>query len=170
MVARGSAWLLAIALLVLAGCSSPGVDRASTSPATLVSTSVPSTEQPPTSGTAESQSAADDILVEFSRQGGIAGISDHLTVLEDGTVTVTRTRPASSGSGQLSAGQLADLQQQLATLSVAQVPKADPVQGNDFYSYRVIYREGEILAEQGSVPAALEPLIATLAGIVAAYG
>jgi hypothetical protein len=44
------------------------------------------------------------------------------------------------------------------------------VQGNDFYSYRVIYREGEILAEQGSVPAALEPLIATLAGIVAAYG
>ena len=85
-------------------------------------------------------------------------------------MTVTRTRPVSGGSGQLSTGELADLRQQLDALSATPLQKSAPAKGNDLFSYQVIYRDSEIRAEQGSVPPTLEPVIANLARIVAAYG
>ena len=85
-------------------------------------------------------------------------------------MTVTRNQPAASQSGQLSPAELTDLRQLLDALNSTPTSRPDPVTGNDLYSYQVIYRGAEILAEQGAVPPALEPVLAQLAGIVAAYG
>jgi len=190
VVRRGSGWLLAATtVLLLSGCSSTGATGTSgssappessapessaakveTSSVPPIPTTSPSADQPAVSATADSPPATGDVLVEFSRQGGIRGVSDHLIVLEDGALTVTRNRPAASQSGQLSPTELSDLRQQLDTLSATQPSKVNPVKGNDLYSYQVIYRGSKILAEQGSVPPAVEPVLAYLAGIVAAYG
>ena len=83
---------------------------------------------------------------------------------------MTRNRPAATESGQLSPAELTDLRQLLDALNSTPPSRPDPVKGNDLYSYQVIYRGTEILAEQGRSRPALEPVLAQLAGIVAAYG
>src|SRR5689334_25234570 len=44
--------------------------------------------------------ASGAVLIDFGRQGGIAGVTDQLVVREDGGYTLTRARPAVNRSGQ----------------------------------------------------------------------
>jgi hypothetical protein len=110
------------------------------------------------------------MLVQFGRQGGIAGVADTLEVREDGSFTVVRARPAVQRSGRLTADELAELRRVLAESGFAQLPKVQPAKGNDLFTYQVTYRDNQILAQDGGIVPQLRPVIATLSGILAKYG
>jgi hypothetical protein len=114
-------------------------------------------------------SASTDTLVEFGRQGGIAGLSDRLTVRADGGLTVVRVRPAVNRTGQLAATELADLRQLLTDAHLAQVPTVQRGNGSDLFTYQVTYGDIGILAQDGAVVPPLLSVIAALSAIVDSY-
>jgi hypothetical protein len=73
-------------------------------------------------------------------------------------------------SGRLTAGELADLRRVLAESGFAQLPKVEPAQGADLFTYQVIYQGSQILAMDGGIAPPLQPVIAMLSGIVSRYG
>jgi len=182
-------WLLASVLLLASGCSTTGsavpsgttrsVPSGTTGSAVSSGTSVPAVSSSvapvdlagtPSDTRVESPPAGAGVLVEFVRQGGISGLSDRLTIHQDGSLTVVRIHPAVSNSGQLTAADLTAVRELLQAPALAQLPKVEHVNGNDLYSYQVRYGDVDIATQDGAVPDALQPLIANLAGIVAKYG
>jgi hypothetical protein len=167
-------WLVVSAIPVVAGCSVGSRAGASPSrsvaPASLAASSPP--VAPPTVATATSPApaAATARLVEFGRQGGIAGVSDQVVIREDGGLTVVRGRPAVNRTGQLTAAELADLRRVLEDSGFAQLPKVQSAQGADLFTYLVIYRDSEIVAQDGGIVPQLRPVIAALSSILTRYG
>lgn len=74
------------------------------------------------------------MLVEFGRQGGFAGMSDQLTVWQDGRFALVRSRPAVSRSGRLTAAEVADIRGALERSGFAGLPGVEPGRGNDLYT------------------------------------
>jgi hypothetical protein len=165
---RTAVWLLAATVLALPACS------AGTQPAPNPSAPGPSflTSAPPASSGGQPSplpSTSSPVLVRFGRQGGLAGLSDQLTVRQDGGFTLVRRRPALSRSGQLSQADLAELRQVLTQAHLATLPRVEPAQGADLFTYQVIYDGSEILAMDGGMVDALKPLVGLLSGIVDRY-
>jgi hypothetical protein len=137
--------VFALVMLTLAGCatSEPG----QSSPSTAVS-------------------EVTNTLLEFSRQGGLKGANDHLVVHRDGTYALTR-RNQQNVNGQLTADQLAALQQALAASNFKSLPHVN--KGGsiaDGYTYRVVYDGYEVTAEDGAIPPALKTVVDTLNGVL----
>ena len=167
--------MLAVAALALAGCATgqqPGSAGSSASgsagPPTPTATGQPTgAGQPSASG--QPIPGGTGVLVQFRRQGGIAGVSDYLVVQQDGGYTLTRTRPAVTKTGRLSATDLADLRKMLAETDFAHMPRVQSAKGADLFMYQVIYGDVEIAAMDGGMVEPLKPVVATLSGLVARY-
>ena len=165
MTRRALWYLLAVVVpLAIAGCGSGSPSSSSSSSAASGPLSSASAMPSPLPSSAPSGA-----LVEFGRQGGIAGVSDTLVVTEDGHFTLVRLKPAVRKTGQLSASDLADLRRVLADSGFAQLPKVQPARGVDVFSYQVRYRDTQIVAQDGGVVPQLQPVISMLAGFVAKY-
>jgi hypothetical protein len=109
------------------------------------------------------------VLVQFGRQGGLAGLADQLTVRQDGGFTLVRQRPALSRSGQLGQTDLAELRRVLTEAHLATLPKVEPAHGADLFTYQVIYDGTEIAAMDGGTVDALKPVVGLLSGIIDRY-
>ncbi|OLB75431.1 MAG: hypothetical protein AUI14_21085 [Actinobacteria bacterium 13_2_20CM_2_71_6] len=173
---RTTVGLVVATLLALTGCSgghrSASPDSSASLPSAATSTNAASGQPSPTmpSAPATRPPAASATLVQFGRQGGIAGLADQLAVREDGGFTLVRARPAVNRTGQLSAAELADLRRVLDESGFAKLPRVQSAKGNDLFTYQVIYAGYEILAQDGGIEAPLRPVIGQLSGIVGRYG
>lgn len=180
---RWAALLVGLALLATAGCGtdSPAPDQLGRS-GPAQSTSAGSTSDQSTSGQSNSgQStsggsggstgpAADAVLVDFGRQGGVAGLSDQLAVREDGGYTLTRVKPAVERSGKLTPAELADLRAKLASSGFAKLPHVQPGGGTDMFTYHLTYQGTEILAQQAGLADSLRPVVDALSTIIDSGG
>jgi hypothetical protein len=146
-------------IAVVAGC---GDANPATSPSATAQNVTPTT-----SPTAQPSTTTGTALLEFSRQGGIAGMDDRLVVQPDGSYTITR-RGGSAKAGKLSAAELAVLRQQLDAANLGALPSVTRT-GTiaDGFTYRLVYQGREVVAADGSVPPPLEPLIGALNQLLA---
>jgi hypothetical protein len=133
-----------LALLLVAGCSSPP-------PAER--------EKPPAPG----------ILVEYRRTGGIGGFDDHLVVFDNGQAIYSRRQ--TSGIFNLSSQELGELQNLLAAADFpALAPEyRAPEPGADYFLYSLTFGGKTVITETGGVPPALAPVIGQLDYLLAEY-
>jgi hypothetical protein len=103
------------------------------------------------------------VLVTFRRQGGFMGVDDQLTVQADGSYRVGPGK-----SGRLSEAEVADLRRVLEQAQIPRLPAVNRTEGvADGYTYTVGYGGRSVVAEDGAVPASLEPVVAALNRILA---
>jgi hypothetical protein len=113
-------------------------------------------------------SAGQEVLLEFSRNGGFAGCSDHLILYEDGSARVSRKEYTT----------LVEVPEETLdrlVLLLALVDGTDlqdeyraPQEGADFYSYSLTYGGKTIRMEETAVPGVLVPVIDLLTDIIVA--
>jgi PBP1b-binding outer membrane lipoprotein LpoB len=180
VVRRIATVLLVSAALSLSGCTGgssptaapPASTVPSTSPTTMDSASPPVRSLPEPSRTPAPTSRPDPTqqLVDYGRQGGLMGLTDRMSVRQDGSFTLTRVRPRAVGrTGHLTAAELANLRQVLAAANFATMPKVQKGDGADLFSYSVSHGGYQVLAQDGAIVPALRPVISTLSGLVAKY-
>ena len=106
------------------------------------------------------------VLLEFSRNGGFAGCSDHLILYEDGSALVSRKEY--STLVELPEETLASLFLLLASVDGTDLQDEynAPQKGADAYSYALTYGEKTILMEETAVPGILVPVIGLLTDII----
>jgi hypothetical protein len=151
---RKTIGLVVVLLLALAGCAGTN----------------PSGSGSHVPGPVPSPTPSGMYVVEFQRQGGLAGVSDDLVVRDDGGYTITRTHPPVTRSGQLAVTDRDSLVRELAMARLAHVPPAGSGGVADGYTYRLSYAGAHVVAQDGSVDPSLRPLLALLTGIVERYG
>jgi len=109
----------------------------------------------------------DDVaVVEYNRTGGIAGFDDRLVIYENGTATVSRDGTVTTFSPDPQA--LARVRAIVASEAFQSLEESylPQQQGYDLISYEVTAGGKGVRAEDGAVPAALEPLITELNEII----
>ncbi|GAA2622395.1 hypothetical protein GCM10010399_62050 [Dactylosporangium fulvum] len=166
----------ALVALSLAGCAedSGGTTGGTTGSAggapSTSATAAASTDgsASPSAGAGGSSSAAvpaGDVLVTFARQGGIAGVNDRLVIRGDGGYSL-QTR-GGTRTGKLTAEELAALKAALASVDINKVPSVnDGGTVADGFTYSIIYNGREVVAEDGAIPPALQPVFGALSAIV----
>ncbi|MET7392271.1 hypothetical protein ABZS66_02085 [Dactylosporangium sp. NPDC005572] len=156
--------------LTLTGCADdPGATAgdASTAPSqTQSQTQSQSQSQSAGPSPTQGESPSAQTLVAFTRTGGIAGVNDRLTVAQDGSYTI-QTRGGTK-TGKLTAQELAALKQALGSVDFTKIPNVNANDGTvaDGFTYSVIYNGREIVAEDGAVPPALQPILGALSAVV----
>jgi len=105
---------------------------------------------------------ASDVLVAYTRAGGIANLNDSLTVYRDGRVTVTRR--GNQCEFILDRGELKLLEETLATAGLADLDRQylPENQGADLLEYAVTYNGRTISAQDTAVPDSLWPVLELL--------
>ena len=168
-----SALLVGLVLMATTGC---GTDRPAPGAAGGTGPGQATSGNQATSGgstsgrSAPAGTASGAVLIDFGRQGGLAGVSDQLVVREDGGYTLTRVRPAVNRTGQLAPAELADLRAKLASSGFTKLPHVQPGGGMDMFTYHMTYQGTEILAQEAGLADALRPVVATLTAIVERSG
>ncbi|MEV0570460.1 hypothetical protein [Dactylosporangium sp. NPDC050588] len=153
--------LLALALTGCADDANQAGTAPSTSAAAPASTSVSPSADP---STGSSQSTTDALLI-FTRQGGLAGTNDRLVVRPDGGWTLTAK--AGTKEGKLTPAQLTTLKGTLEQVGFSKLPTAaGSTNVADGYTYTITYGGKEVQVKDGAVPAALQPVITTLNGLL----
>lgn len=165
-----------VAVLVtpaLAGCADDGDTNAAASGAASRSASASATADPsstPSAGTTASESPGTipnpgDTLLIFSRQGGLAGTSDRLVVRPDGSWSLqTRT---GTKTGMMTAAEVSALKAALDAAHFTELPRVnDGGTVADGYTYSITYAGHEVVAQDGAVPPALQPILGTLNGLL----
>ena len=162
--------------LALTGCGSTTqpAGAASASGASASPSQAPTGAPPPApqaSASASSYRPVPTTLIQYGRQGGLAGFNDQVTIAPDGTYDITR-RGKAPKHGRLSAKELADLRAVLDSAHFADIPAVNRPPGvvNDGFTYRVGYAGHEVLAEDGGIPPALQPVLSALQHVIAQYG
>lgn len=179
---RLAGWVAALACLMVAatGCGSPAARQAAGAPAgpsTSASgaagdsgASAGSTAGTPSPGSDPAGSAApgggtgSGPLVTLARTGGLAGIGETTVVLQNGDAVRT-SRGRGRCVARLAGTEVATLRAQLARIDFAALRRAgqpDPVP--DGFVYLITYR-GSTVKVGEKVPAALENVLHTLAGL-----
>jgi hypothetical protein len=112
---------------------------------------------------------APDILVEYTRTGGIAGFDDHLVVFDNGQAIFSRKQ--SSGIFTLSNQELGELRNLLDTAGFPSLepeyPAPEP--GADYFQYTITYGGKTVTTETGGVPPNLAPVIGELDYLLTEY-
>jgi len=107
-----------------------------------------------------------EILVDYTRTGGIAGFSDHLVVFENGQVVYD----THSGSGliMLDEPTRLELRDLLEAADFPNLSAEYPAKttGADYFTYLIIYRNKAVMTETTGIPPCLEPLISSLDSIL----
>jgi hypothetical protein len=106
-------------------------------------------------------------LVEFGRQGGLAGLDDQVTVQADGSYQIVR-KGGTPTPGRLSPDEVTRLRAVLDSAHFGEIPAVNPGASAvaDGFTYRVAYAGHEVLAQDGGVPPALAPVLDALSGIL----
>ena len=175
--------VFALVVLAIGGCGqNSATDNAGQNPSSTASPAVSEITQSPSQGTGPSPgegsspsqtgstATPSNVLIDYGRQGGLKGADDHLIVKRDGTFTLTR-RNQPDITGKLTTTQLDALQKALTASHFESIPHVN--KGNtitDGYKYRVVYQGREVLAEDGGVPPALEPVIDALNVVLSRAG
>ncbi len=168
MKSRTPIAVTALLALALAGCADGADDTTAGASGTPSSsaTAAPATSAAPSASTSggAGQNVGDTLLV-FTRTGGLAGTNDKLVVRPDGAWTLTTK--SGTKEGKLTATELAALKGTLEQVGFSKLPKVSN-NGNvaDGYKYTINYGGDEVAAEDGAVPAALQPVITTLNGLL----
>jgi hypothetical protein len=157
----------------LVGCGDDGSPTPGTStPTASTPAARPGAPAPSSTGSAPAGSApaTATYLVEYARQGGLAGVDDRLSVRPNGAYEITRGG-AAPRRGSLPAPELAELSAVLRSANFADIPAVNS--GGDIvdgYTHQVVYGQHAVLAEDGGVPDALRPVLGALDGIITRHG
>lgn len=111
-----------------------------------------------------------DILVEYHRTGGLAGVDDHLVVFDNGDATIlTRSK---SASFHLNGTELDNLDTLFAKASFQNLSPNYTARfsGYDYYTYVVTYRGQTVTTRDTVIPRSLQPAINELNNIVSEFG
>ncbi|MFJ6047817.1 hypothetical protein [Streptomyces sp. NPDC092307] len=185
MHALRAAAVAVLSTVVLAGCGPSGPTggddappKASPEPGTSASasadpgpgastgpgTSTGAPADPSTSPTAGRVPAPGETLVRVTRTGGFAGQTHTLVVKGDGSWTRLDVQARPTGTGKMSAAELAGLRTALREADFARLPRT--VTGGptiyDGFSYAFVHDGHEVAADQGSLPQALTKVLAAL--------
>ena len=168
MKSRTPIAVTALLALALAGCADGSTDTtAGASGAPSSSAAAPaSASATPSAGTSggAGQNVGDTLLV-FTRTGGLAGTNDRLVVRPDGSWTLTTK--SGTKEGKLTAAELTALKSTLDQVGFLKLPKVnDNSNVADGYTYSISYGGDEVVAKDGAVPAALQPVITILNGLL----
>jgi len=122
----------------------------------------------PTSPVSESENITlpPDLLLEYRRIGGIAGLDDQLLITNSGVITLTRK--GQSFSGQLDGAQMQNLHAILAAAHFADL-NAEYLparQGADYLEHVIMYEGHSVKTFDTATPAMLQPLLALLSEII----
>jgi hypothetical protein len=166
MKSRTPIAVTALLALALTGCADDAKDAtAGASGSTSSSAAAPATTGTTTSSSPAATQNAGDALLVFTRTGGLAGTNDRLVVRPDGAWTLTSK--SGSKEGKLTATELAALKTTMEQVGFSKLPKVnDNSNMADGYTYTINYGGTEVMAEDGAVPTALQPVITTLNGLL----
>jgi len=110
----------------------------------------------------------EDVMLEYQRMGGIAGLDDRLIIQADGKAILTRKDKHSEF--ELTSHQISTLKQKLEASefrSLKGIYKPE-IQGRDLFEYVLTYRGHTVRASDGAIPEALRPVLDSLNAIVQA--
>lgn len=172
--------LSVVAALSLAGCSASHGTTSSAPPSSSPPASLPApapsniapsaTVDNPTTAPASPRPVPTGTLVDFARQGGLAGVSDRLVIRDNGAFTLTRLRPrVVSRAGRLTSAELAGLRQALQQAGFSSLPKVEKGDGTDVFTYSVLYDGYQIVAQDGAMAPSLRPVVSALSNLLAKY-
>jgi hypothetical protein len=107
------------------------------------------------------------ILVDYVRTGGIAGVSDHLVIFENGQGIYSTWN--GSGEFELSPSQVDQLRDvfSIAGFDSLNGTYPAPTPGADYFTYRITYENQTVITQTTGVPDQLMPVIAYLDRIIA---
>ena len=100
-----------------------------------------------------------------TRTGGFAGFDDRVAVASDGAYTVNR-RGQTAVSGQLAPAKQAALAAALAASGLFDADHRFETPGADQFTYTIAYNGHTVVAVDGAIPAAVQPLIDLLAALI----
>lgn len=119
--------------------------------------------RPPSTPAPAAGSLATPLL--FTRTGGFAGFDDRVAVASDGAYTVNR-RGQAAVSGQLAPAEQAALSAALAASGLFDADHRFETPGADQFAYTITYDGHTVVAVDGAIPEALQPLIDLLAALI----
>jgi hypothetical protein len=107
------------------------------------------------------------ILVDYVRTGGIAGVSDHLVIFENGQAIYSTW----NGSGEFELT-LSEMDRLRDVFSIAGFESLSgtypaPTPGADYFTYRITYQNQTVITQTTGVPDQLMPVISYLDQIIA---
>ena len=107
------------------------------------------------------------ILVDYVRTGGIAGVSDHLVIFENGQAIYSTWN--ASGEFNLT---LQEMDRLRDVFSIAGFESLNgnypaPTPGADYFTYRITYGNQTVITQTTGVPDQLMPVISELNQIIA---
>ena len=110
----------------------------------------------------------EDVMLEYQRTGGIAGLDDRLVIQADGKAILTRKDEQSEF--ELTSRQVSTLKQLLEESEFRSLKGTykPETQGRDLFEYELTYRGHTVRASDGAIPEALRPILDTLNAIVQA--
>jgi hypothetical protein len=107
------------------------------------------------------------ILVDYVRTGGIAGVSDHLVIFDNGQAIYSTW----NGSGEFELT-LPEMDRLRDVFSIAGFESLNgtypaPTPGADYFTYRITYENQTVITQTTGVPDQLMPVISYLDQIIA---
>jgi hypothetical protein len=112
----------------------------------------------------------DQSFLEYRRQGGFAGLDDHLVIQSDGAATLSRG--SISTTFNLPPDIITNLKRELAAANFSDLKREYlPAQsGSDRFEYRLTYHGHTVRTQDGAVPAGLQPILDTLNQLIQQQG
>ena len=107
------------------------------------------------------------LVVEYTRNGGIAAFNDRLVLFENGQAAYSRGNK--TGVFTVPPAQISELQTLLLNANFSSLAPSypAPAQGADYFLYTITYQEKTITTETGGVPDALLAVIGRLDALLA---
>ena len=144
---HGRAWFLGLLIILCASVVFAGCTNEPQEPTTP--------EAPPS------------ILVDYVRTGGIAGVSDHLVIFENGQAIYSTW----NGSGEFDLS-LTEMDRLRDVFSISGFESLSgnypaPTPGADYFTYRITYGNQTVITQTTGVPDQLMPVISYLDRIIA---
>ena len=158
---RNTPLLLVFTALLAAGCQSGDDGSVEASAPPEETALAPPVSALPAERTAVQAPAALAPALSFSRSGGFAGFDERLDIAEDGTLTLTRrgrvvTRRA------MPRETLGGLTTALDDCELFDQDRTYTGRGADLITYEISYNGRNIVAQDGAVPEALQPVLQEL--------
>ncbi len=106
-------------------------------------------------------------VIVLVRSGGIAGLTDRVSVDASGVATVVSDRGATPSTRTLTSSELATLRAALERSRIASLDRnyLDP-RAADAYQFDVTYQGVTVTADEGVVPARLRPVVEQLTKLI----